>query len=115
LISAGLVTAMLLAGSSTVLAGKATTSLSCGTTYSVGAEDGSLLLQYHGKFSLISVSADAVIHNGKGQTLTLEDIRPGDWIEYWSEQSAGKTVIRKISVNSSGHANCSPPTVLGKR
>ncbi|HEY3304592.1 MAG TPA: hypothetical protein VGL70_13760 [Candidatus Binatia bacterium] len=116
LLSAGLVTAMLLAGSSTVLAGKkATASLYCGTTYSVGAEDGSLLIQHHGKFSLITVGSGAEISNGKGQALTLEDIRPGDWIEYWSEQSAGKTIIRKIAVNAGGHANCSAPTVLGKR
>jgi hypothetical protein len=116
LLNARLVTVTLLAVSFPVMAGKKTTSsLSCGTTYSVGPEDGSLLLQHHRKFSLISVGSGAAIRDGKGQTLTLEDIRPGDWIEYWSEQSAGKTVIRKISVNVGGHANCSAPTVLGKR
>lgn len=116
LLSAGLATVALLAVSSTVVAGKkATAALSCGTTYSVGAEDGSILLQHQGKFSLISVGPGATISNGKGHSLTIEDIRPGDWIEYWSEPSAGKMVIRKISVNSSGHANCTAPTVLGKR
>ncbi|MGH7767157.1 MAG: hypothetical protein ACREQP_06855 [Candidatus Binatia bacterium] len=114
LLSAGLVTAMLLAGSSTALAGKKATSLSCGTTYSVGPEDGSLLLQHHGKFSLLHVGYSAVIRDGKGQHLTLEDIRPGDWIEYWTDPVA-RTMVRKISVNSGGHANCSAPTVLGKR
>lgn len=116
LLSAGLATVALLAVSSTVLAGKkATAALYCGTTYSVGPEDGSLLLQHRGKFSLISVGPGATISNGKVHSLTLEEIRPGDWIEYWSEPSGGKTVIRKISVNSGGHANCSAPTVLGKR
>jgi len=115
LLSVGLVAAMLLAGSSTVLAGKkATASFSCGTTYSVGPEDSSLLLQHHGKFSLLHVGYSAIIRDGKGQPLTLEDIHPGDWIEYWTDPVA-RTMVREISVNAGGHENCSAPTVLGKR
>jgi len=115
LLSAGLIAAMLLAGSSAALAEKkATASLSCGTTYSVGSEDGSLLLQHNGKFSLIHVGYSAIIENGKGQRLTLEDIRPGDWIEFWTDPVA-RTMVWKVSVNSGRHANCSAPVVLGKK
>jgi len=115
LLSLGFAAAMLLAGAAPVLAGKkATASISCGTTYSVGAEEGSLLLQNHGKFLLIHVGYSAVIRDNKGQPLTLEDIRPGDWIEYSTDPSA-RALVREISVNSGGHANCSAPTVLGKR
>lgn len=94
---------------------KANASLSCGTTYSVAAEDGSLLLQNHGKFSLINVAPAAAIHDGKGHALTLGDIRAGDWIQYWTELSAGKTIIRKISVNAGERAGCSSAAVFGLR
>jgi hypothetical protein len=116
LLSAGLVTIALSVVSSAGIAGnKAAASISCGTTYSVAPKEGSLLLQHHGKFSLITVGAGASISNGKGQSLTLGDIRPGDWIEYWTEPAAGKKVIRSISVNTGDREHCSPPTVLGQR
>jgi hypothetical protein len=116
LLIAALATMALSAGAPAGIAGnKAASSNSCGTTYSVAPEEGSLLLQHHGKFSLITVGDGAVISNGKGQSLTLGDIHPGDWIEYWTETSAGKNVIRKISVNTGERANCSLPTVLGRR
>ncbi len=105
-----------LALTSTAIAGnKATASFSCGTTYSVAAEDGTLLLQYHGKFSLIDVGAGAAIRDGKGQTLSLAEIHPGDWIQYWTESAAGKPVIRKIAVNAGKRLHCSSATVLGMR
>jgi hypothetical protein len=116
LIRVALVVTALSLGAGHALAGaKATASLSCGTTYSVAAEEGSLLLQHHGKFSLINVAPAAAIHDGKGHALTLGDIRAGDWIQYWTALSAGKTVIRKISVNTGARAGCSSPTVLGLR
>jgi hypothetical protein len=116
LLSAGLVTMALLGVSSAGITGnKAAASIACGTTYSVAAEEGSLLLQHHGKFSLITVGAEAAIRDGKGHSLTLGDIHPGDWIEYWTESSAGKKVIRNISVNTGDHEHCSSPTVLGQR
>ena len=115
-LGAALAAVALLAASPAVVAGnKAASANSCGTTYSVAPEEGSLLLQHHGKFSLITVGAGAAISNGKGQSLTLGDIHPGDWIEYWTETSAGKNVIRKISVNTGDHEHCSSSTVLGQR
>jgi hypothetical protein len=98
----------------TVTAEKGGVSFACGTTYSVGPEDGSLLLQYHGKFSLINVGSATSIQDGKGRVITLGDIRPGDWIEYWSEPKAGSPVTRKIAVNAHANAECAAPAVLGK-
>jgi hypothetical protein len=95
----------------------AATSMFCGTAYSVGSEDGTLLLQHHGEFLLVDVGSDAKIRNGKGKLLALEDIRPGDWIEYWSDAGKIMTQVtaREISVNRAGAADCSaPPQVLGK-
>jgi hypothetical protein len=105
----------LLAGSAPAIAGKkVTASVFCGTTYSVAAEEGSLLLHHRGKFSLIHIGYSATIHNGKGQPLALEDIRPGDWIEYWTDPVA-RTLVRKISVNSGARGICPSTTVLGRR
>ena len=94
----------------------AAASIFCGTAYSVGSEDSTLLLQHHGEFSLVNVGSDAMIRNGKGNLLALEDIRPGDWIEYWSDAAKIITQVttRKISVNRAGAADCSAPQVLGK-
>ena len=91
-------------------------SMSCGTAYSVGPEDGTLLLQHHGEFLLVNVGSDAMIRNGKGKLLALADVRPGDWIEYWSDAAKIITQVttRKISVNRPGAADCSAPQVLGK-
>jgi hypothetical protein len=116
LLSAALVTMVLLAFSSSVISGnKATPSVSCGTTYSVAAEEGSLLLQHHGKFSMLYVGFSARIQDGKGRRLMLEDIRPGDWIQYWTDPTGGPALIRNISVNSGDREHCSSPTVLGQR
>ena len=105
----------LLAGSSPAAGGKkVAASVSCATTYSVGAEGGSLLLQHRGKFSLIHVGYSATIRDGKGQPLTLEDIHPGDWIEYSTDPIA-RTLVRKISVNSGVRGVCPSTTVLGRR
>ena len=111
----GAVIAMaLLAGSAPATAGqKVAASVSCGTTYSVGAEDGSLLLQRNGKFSMIHVGYGAIIRDGKDQPLTLEDIRPGDWIAYWTDPTV-RTLVRKIAVNSDAPGICPATTVLGR-
>ncbi|HEX9442738.1 MAG TPA: hypothetical protein VGA73_01390 [Candidatus Binatia bacterium] len=85
------------------------TGVACGTAYSVG--DASLLLQHHGKFNLVDIGADAAILDGRGRPLALAEIRPGDWIEYRSEDGA---VIKKISVNAEHPVDCAKPQVLGK-
>jgi hypothetical protein len=108
----GLVTFTLLAAIAPATAGKKTDSFACGTAYAVGAEDGNLLVQHRGKFSLVTVGSDAAIRDGKGRSLTLGDIRPGDWIEYWPE--GGKAITRKISVNAQHPVDCSAPQVLGQ-
>lgn len=116
LLSAALMTIALSGVYSAGIAGnKATASISCGTTYSVAAEEGSLLLQHHGKFSMLYVGFSARIQDGKGQRLTLEDIQPGDWIQYWTDPASGPALIRNIFVNSGERGHCSSATVLGLR
>ena len=98
---------VLLAFPSSVGAGKAE-SVSCGVAYSVDG-GGSLLLQNHGKFSLIELGSDTIIQDGHGRSITLAEIRRGDWIEYRSEPAG-----RKIFVNSSDSASCAKPQIFGK-
>jgi hypothetical protein len=108
----GVIGLALLVANAPVAAEKRTATFACGTAYSVGADEGNLLVQHRGKFSLVTVGSDAAIHDGKGRALTLADIRPGDWIEYWPEGS--NTITRKISVNAQHPVDCSQPQVLGK-
>lgn len=89
----------------------------CGTAYSVSDEDGTLLLQHHGAFSLINVGSDAMIRDGGGKLLSLGDIRRGDWIEYWHDTAKVATPVttRRISVNARPNRDCAAPQVLGQR
>jgi hypothetical protein len=113
---AGLGAMALLAVTSTAPAqNRAQGSLSCGMAYSVGAEDGSLLLLNHGEFRLVVVGPATKIHDGTGRSMTLADIRQGDAVEYWPEGRGGDVVASRISVNSHGRADCAAPAVLGRR
>jgi hypothetical protein len=91
-----------------VFAGKKAPAVSCGTAYSVDRA-GSVLLQSHGKFSLIEFGPDTVIQDGNGRSVTPADIHRGDWIEYRSEAGSNK-----LFVNASDPATCSKPQVFGK-
>ena len=116
LFSAGLAAMALLAVTSTAPAqNRAPSSLSCGMAYSVGAEDGSLLLLNHGEFRLVILGPGAEIRDGKGRSMALADIRLGDAIEYWPEGRSGDVVASKIAVNSRARADCAAPAVLGSR
>jgi len=116
LLSMGLAAMVLLAVTSTARAqNRAENSLSCGMAYSVGAEDGSLLLLNHGEFRLVIVGPATKIHDGKGRAMTLADVRLGDAVEYWPEARGGDVVASKIAVNVRGRSDCAAPAVLGRR
>jgi hypothetical protein len=99
---------VLLALPTSVAAGKKAESVACGVAYSVDGA-GSLLLQNHGKFSVIELGSDTVIQDSHGRSVALAEIRRGDWIEYRSEPDG-----RKIFVNSSDSTSCSKPQIFGK-
>lgn len=116
LLGLGLGTIGLLAAASTLGAEtQAQSSFPCGTAYSVGAEEGSLLILKQGEFRLLTVGRGAVIRDGKGRPMALSDIRPGDSIEYWPESRKRDFVANTISVNSRPAAECAVPTVVGRR
>lgn len=89
-------------------AGKKAEGVSCGTAYSVDRA-GSVLLQSHGKFSLIEFGPDTIIQDGHGRSVAPADIHRGDWIEYRSEADG-----HKLFVNASDPATCSKTQVFGK-
>jgi len=99
---------VLLAVGMPVTAGNKATAVSCGTAYSVD-HAGSVLLQSHGKFSLIEFGPDTVIQDGHGRSVSPADIHRGDWIEYRSEADG-----KKLFVNASDPATCAKPQVFGR-
>jgi hypothetical protein len=91
-----------------VASGDKSAEFSCGVAYSVDAA-GSVLLQHHGKFSLVDVAADATIQDRDGRKVSLAAVRRGDWIEYRDEQGS-----RVFYVNTPQRADCSTTLMLGQ-